>query len=127
MLLLLGFAGLALVLAAVGVYGVIAFMVGRRVGEIGVRMALGAQTTDVLRLIVVQGMRPSLLGLAIGLGVALAVRPVLSSLVYGVATTDPATFAAGSFLLATVAFTASLLPALRATRVEVTQALREEE
>jgi putative ABC transport system permease protein len=120
------FAGLALVLAAVGIYGVLAFAVGRRAGEIGVRMALGAQRTDVLRLIVAEGMRPTLVGLAIGLGTALALRQVLASLLYGVTAADPLTFAGVSLLLAAVAFLAILLPAHRATRVEVVRALREE-
>jgi putative ABC transport system permease protein len=126
MVVLATFAGLALVLAAVGIYGVLAFVVGRRVGEIGVRMALGAQRADVLRLIVTEGMRPTLVGLVVGLGAALGLRQVLARLLYGVTAADPVTFVGVSLLLATVAFVAILLPAFRATRIEVVRALREE-
>jgi putative ABC transport system permease protein len=126
MVLLATFAGLALVLAAVGIYAVLAFTVGRRAREIGVRLALGAQNRDLLRQIVAEGMRPTLAGIVIGLGVALAVRRALASLLYGVTPSDPATLAAVSSLLVAVAFLSSLLPAFRATRVEIIQSLREE-
>ncbi len=103
MLLLAAFAGLALLLAAVGIYSVLAYGVRRRGREIGIRMALGAQPADVLRMMLLQGMRPALLGLAIGLGAALALGRVLSGLIFGVSASDPATFAAVAVLLFLVA------------------------
>jgi putative ABC transport system permease protein len=126
MLLLAAFAGLALLLAAAGIYSVLSYSVRRRVREIGIRMALGAQISDVLRLVIVEGMKPALLGLAIGLAGALALGRVLSKLIYGVSPADPATFAAVSALLAAVALAASIIPAARATRVEPVKTLREE-
>jgi putative ABC transport system permease protein len=126
MLLLAAFAVLALVLAAVGIYSVLAFAVRRRVREIGIRMALGAEIKDILRLIVSEGMKPALLGVAIGVAGALALGRVLASLIYGVSATDPLTFTAVAALLATVALIASVIPALRATRIEPTRALRDE-
>jgi putative ABC transport system permease protein len=96
------------------------------VREIGIRMALGAQIGDVLRMVVVEGMKPMLLGLAIGLVGALALGHVVSKLVYGVSPADPATFTAVSALLAAVALAASIIPAWRATRVEPVKTLREE-
>jgi ABC-type antimicrobial peptide transport system permease subunit len=126
MLLLAAFAGLALLLAAVGIYSVLSYTVRRRMREISVRMALGAQVEDVLRIVVIEGMKPTLIGVAIGLLGALALGEVLSKLVFGVKTTDPVTFAAVSLLLAAVAFAASVIPAWRATKVDPIQALREE-
>jgi putative ABC transport system permease protein len=126
MLLLGAFAGLALLLAAVGIYSVLAFAVRRRVREIGIRMALGAQIGDVLRMVLYNGMRPTLIGVAIGLAGALALGRVVSNLIYGVSATDPATFAAGAGLLAAVALFASVIPAIRATKVEPMKALRDE-
>jgi ABC-type antimicrobial peptide transport system permease subunit len=126
MLLLAAFAGLALLLAAAGIYSVLSYSVRRRVREIGIRMALGAQISDVLRMVVVEGMKPTLLGLAIGLAGALALGRVLSKLVYGVSPADPATFAAVSALLAAVALAASIIPAARAARVEPVKTLHEE-
>jgi predicted permease len=123
MLLLAAFAGLALVLAAVGIYSVLSYSVGRRVREIGIRMALGADIHDVLRLIVIEGMRPTLLGMAIGLGGALALGRVLASLLYGVSASDPATFAAVCLILLGVAFLASIIPAYRAAKVEPVKAI----
>jgi predicted permease len=123
MLLLAAFAGLALLLAAVGIYSVLSYSVRRRVREIGIRMALGAQIGDVLRLVLLEGMRPTLLGLAIGVAGALVLGRVVSRLIYGVSAADPATFAAVSALLAAAA---SLIPAYRATRVEPVKTLREE-
>jgi putative ABC transport system permease protein len=125
-LLLAAFAGLALLLAAVGIYSVLAFAVRRRVQEIGIRMALGAQIQDVLRMVLYDGMRPALIGVAIGLAGALALGRVVASLVYGVSATDPATFVAGAGLLAAVALCASLIPAIRATKVDPMTALRDE-
>ena len=126
MLLLAAFAGLALLLAAAGIYSVLSYSVRRRVREIGIRMALGAQISDVLRMVVVEGMKPTLLGLAIGLAGALALGHVLSKLIFGVSPADPATFAAVSALLAAVALAASIIPAYRASRVEPVKTLREE-
>ncbi len=126
MLLMASFAGLAVLLAAVGIYSVLSYSVRRRVREIGIRMALGAQIGDVLRLVVLEGMTPALIGLASGLAGALALGRILSRLVYGVSATDPATFAAVSCLLALVAFAASIVPAYRATRLDPLTTLREE-
>jgi len=126
MLLLAAFAGLALVLSAVGIYSVLSYNVRRRVREIGIRMALGAQRTDVVRLILFEGMKPTLMGLIIGLGGALALGRVLANLIYGISATDPATFGAVSSLLAFVALGASVVPAYRAARVEPMKSLRDE-
>ena len=125
MLLLAVFAALALVLSALGIYSVLSYAVRRRTREIGIRMALGANRRDVLRLIVFQGMRPALIGLAIGLAGALALGRALSSLVFGVRATDPLTFAAVSLLLGLVALAACAIPAWRASRVHPTEALHE--
>jgi len=126
MLLLAVFAGLALLLAAIGIYSVLSYSVKRRVREIGIRMALGAQVRDVLRLIVIEGMRPTLIGLAIGLAGALALGRVLANLIYGVKPTDPITFGVVSVMLAGVGLFASIIPAYRATRVEPMKTLRDE-
>ena len=125
MLLLAVFAALALALSAVGIYSVLAYGVRRRTREIGIRMALGAQAADVVRMVVLQGMRPALIGLAVGLAGSLAFGRALASLVYGVSPTDPLTFAGVSILLALVALAACALPARRATRVDPTEALQE--
>jgi putative ABC transport system permease protein len=126
-LILLGsFAALALVLAAVGIYGVLSYTVRRRVREIGIRMALGASHSDVLRMIVTDGMKPILLGVALGLAAALALSRVVASLIFGVRATDPLTFAAVALLLVAVGLLATILPAYRATRVEPVRILREE-
>jgi putative ABC transport system permease protein len=126
MLLLGGFAALAIVLAAIGIYSVLAYGVRRRRREIGIRMALGAETGVVLRMIVFQGMRTALVGVGIGLAAALALGRVLASLLYGVRASDPATFAAVAALLCTVALAASLLPAMRAARIDPVKTLRDE-
>jgi predicted permease len=126
MLLLASFAGLALVLSAVGIYSVLSYTVRSRRREVGIRIALGAQICDVLRLIVVQGMRPAALGIGIGLAAALGLGRLLSSVVYGVTPTDPWTLGAVAALLALVALFACTLPAVRATRVDPIRVLREE-
>jgi putative ABC transport system permease protein len=126
MLLLAIFAATALVMAAVGIYGVLAYAVSRRTQEIGIRMALGAQSSDVLRLIGREGFVLALIGIGIGLAGALALTRLMSSLLFGVSPTDAATFAAVPALLAIVALAACYLPARRAARVHPTVALRYE-
>jgi putative ABC transport system permease protein len=126
MLLLATFAGLALALAAIGIYSVLSYAVRRRVREIGIRMALGAQIRDVLRMVVFEGMKPALVGMVIGLTGAMLLGRVLAKLVFGVKTTDPATFATVSVLLMAVALLATAVPAYRATRVDPMRTLRDE-
>ena len=126
MLLLSGFAGLALLLAAVGIYSVLAYAVRWRVREIGIRMALGAQIRDVLRMVIVEGMKPTLLGVVIGVAGALALGRVLSSVIYGVSARDFATFSIVAVAMTAVGLLASALPAYRATRVDPMKTLREE-
>ena len=126
MMLLGAFATIALLLASVGIYGVISYFVGRRTREIGVRMALGAQKLDVLRLVVGQGSVLTLAGIALGLPGAIGMTRFLSSLLYGVRPTDPLTFAAVAALLTGVALLACYIPALRAARVDAIVALRHE-
>ena len=126
MLLLAAFAGLALVLTAVGIYSVLSYAVRRRVREIGIRMALGASHSDVLRMVVADGMKPILLGVGIGFAVALALGRVVSSLIFGVRATDPLTFAMVALLLVAVGLLATAVPAYRATRVEPIRILRDE-
>jgi predicted permease len=116
----------ALVLAAVGLYGAIAYSVAERTQEMGIRIALGADTGDILRMIVGQGLALALAGLVIGAVAALALTRLMSGLLFQVSAADPASFAAGALLFAVVAALASYLPARRATRVDPTEALRYE-
>jgi putative ABC transport system permease protein len=123
-LLLSLFAGLALLLTAIGLYGVMAYAVVQRAQEIGIRIALGAQTGDVLKMVLRQGLKLTTLGLAIGLAAAYALTRYMQSLLFGVKATDPSTFAAIALLLIAVALMACWIPAKRATKVDPMVALR---
>ncbi|HSO76385.1 MAG TPA: FtsX-like permease family protein, partial [Blastocatellia bacterium] len=124
MSLLVVFSVLAGVLAAGGIYGVMGYIVAGRTHEIGIRMAMGAQQAEVLRMILGDGAKLTAMGIGIGLGVALALTRVLSSLLFGVSAADPVTFAAISLVLACVAMLASYIPARRAARIDPMEALR---
>ena len=126
MQLLAIFGTLALILCSIGIYSVLAYSVKRRMREIGLRMAFGASLRDVAALVIVQGMKPTLIGIAIGLGAALALGRVAASLIYGVSARDLATFVSATLLIVLISFVASLIPALRATRVDPLKVLHEE-
>jgi predicted permease len=126
MILLGVFAALALVLACVGIYGVISYLVGQRTHEIGVRVALGAQQSDVLRLVLGHGAKMALLGVAIGFVAALGLTRLMANQLFGVSARDPLTFAAVASLLMAVAIAACYIPARRAMRVDPVVALRHE-
>jgi putative ABC transport system permease protein len=120
------FATLAVILAVVGIYGVMSYSVSRRTHEFGLRLALGAERDDVLKLVVRQGLKLSLVGVVIGIAGALAMTRLVSGFLYGVKASDPLTFAAVSLLLILVALAASYMPARRATAVDPMAALRYE-
>jgi putative ABC transport system permease protein len=126
MVLLGVFAGLALVLASLGIYGVVSYLVGQRKHEVGIRMALGAQRGDVLRLILGQGTKMALIGVGIGLAIAFGLTRLMASMLFGVSVRDPLTFLGVSLLLTTIACLACYLPARRAARVDPMLALRYE-
>ena len=125
MMTLLGvFAGVALLLATVGIYGAVAYTVEQRTGEIGVRMALGAQTRDVLRLVLAQGMKPVIFGLVVGLAAALGLGKLIASQLYQVSAHNPLLLVGTGAILGLAAVLACLLPARRATLLNPVQALR---
>jgi ABC-type antimicrobial peptide transport system permease subunit len=124
MLLLAAFAALALLLSVIGIYGLMAYMVNQRTHEIGIRVALGAQARDVLKLIIGQGLRLALGGVALGLAAALVLTRLLTGLLFEVSATDPLTFVSIAVLLVWVALTACWIPARRATQLDPLLALR---
>jgi len=124
--LLAAFAGVALLLAALGIYGVLAYFVSQRSREIGIRLALGAKPSELFRMVVGQGMRPVAIGAALGLAGAIGVTTLLQSLLFGVTPLDPAAYGVATAVLLSIAVSACAIPALRATRVDPLVALRDE-
>ena len=120
------FAGLAIVLTVVGIYGVMSYSVNRRTHEIGMRMANGAQSGDVLKMVLGQGLKLTLIGILIGVGVSFVLTRLITRFLYEVKPTDPLTFAAVSLLLTAAALTASYIPARRASKLDPMAALRHE-
>ena len=125
-ILLGAFAGVALLLAALGIYGVLAYFVSQRARELGIRLALGARPAALFAMVVRQGMRPVVIGAVIGMMSAVALTTVMQSLLFGVDPVDPATYVAASATLAIIALAACAIPAMRATRVDPLVALRDE-
>jgi ABC-type antimicrobial peptide transport system permease subunit len=125
MMLLAAFAALALLLACIGIYGVMAYLVSQRTQEIGIRMALGARRADVVALLLWRGATLSLIGVAIGIASSLVLTRLMSTLLFGISTHDPVTLSGVSALLIVVAFLACLIPARRAASVDPMQALRD--
>ena len=124
--LLGSFSVIALILATVGIFGVISYFVSQRTREVGIRLALGAQRRDILRLILGEGTKLALLGIGIGIAAALLLTRFMAGLLYGVSARDPLTFIAVALVLLAVALVASCIPALRAMRVDPMIALRYE-
>src|SRR5207237_3170297 len=126
MRLFAAFAGMALLLAGIGLYGLVSHSVSQRKAEIGIRMALGARSSDVNRMVLLQGLKPALAGVIIGVVAAAFATRILQSQLFGVTPADPITFVVVPLLLLTVAALACFLPAIRATRLDPTDALRAE-
>jgi ABC-type antimicrobial peptide transport system permease subunit len=124
MILLESFAGVALLLALIGIYGVISYSVSERTQEVGIRRALGAQESDILLLVIRQGFGLVLAGIVLGLGGALALTRLVNALLFGVDATDPATFAGVALLFLLIGLAASYIPARRAARIDPMAALR---
>jgi putative ABC transport system permease protein len=126
MILLDVFAGVALLLAGVGIYGMVAYSVSQRLREMGIRIAMGAERGDVLRLVLGQGAKVAVLGIAVGIAMSSALTRLMASLLFGVSATDPLTFLGVAMLLTLAALAASCIPARRAMRVDPMVALRHE-